>query len=90
MQEQRLEDSKISLEVELKRWQAKYNDLKGEHDGYKAKVEEQGLSLPVAHRNIREQRDKIAELQREISLKDIEIKVLTSKYELLREDYTAL
>ena len=39
-QEHRLEDSKVSLEIELKRWQAKYNDMKKEHDEYKAKVED--------------------------------------------------
>ena len=64
--------------------------MKNEFEDYKKRVEVNGLSLPHAHRNIEESSSKIDELYKTISLKEVEIKVITSKYELLKEDYSAL
>ena len=54
----------------------------------KLKINE--LSLTHAHRNIEDSKGRIDELYKELSLKEVEIKVLSSKYELLKEDYSAL
>lgn len=35
-------------------------------------------------------REKARDLEREVNVKEVEVKVMTNKYNLLREDYTTL
>ena len=35
-------------------------------------------------------RERARDLEREVNVKEIEVKVMTNKYNLLREDYTTL
>ena len=48
------------------------------------------MSLPLAQKEISLYQDKLREAKREIEVKDVEIKVLTNKYNGVREDLSSL
>ena len=80
----------MTLRDEAKRWQNKYDQLLKDYDNYRLRIEEQRRSLPVAQKEIALYQDKLREAEREIQVKDVEIKVLTNKYNGVREDFSSL
>ena len=82
--------TQMTLRDEAKRWQNKYDQLLKDYDNYRLRIEEQRRSLPVAQKEIALYQDKLREAEREIQVKDVEIKVLTNKYNGVREDFSSL
>ena len=46
--------------------------------------------MPLVQKEINELRNKVRDLEHDINLKEVEVRVITNKYNLLREDYTSL
>ena len=77
-----------TLRNEAKRWEQKYTQLLFDYESYRRGIEESKLSLPVAQREINLLQDKLKDSERDGDMKNVEIKVLQNKYNILREDYS--
>lgn len=77
-----------TLRNEAKRWEQKYTQLLFDYESYRRGIEESKLSLPVAQREINLLNDKLKDSERDVDMKNVEIKVLQNKYNILREDYS--
>lgn len=82
--------TQMTLRNEAKRWENKYHELLADFEGYKFKVEEQSISLPIMQKQNQLLKDRIRDLERDLTLMEVEKKVLTGRLETVKEDYTTL
>ena len=61
-----------------------------DYEAFRVRIDDQRGSLPIAQKEITLLKDKVREAEREVSVKTVELKVLTNKYNILREDYSTL
>ena len=54
------------------------------------RIEEQSLSLPVVQKQTTLLKERIQDLERELSVKEVEKKVLQDQLTLVKEDYATL
>jgi len=61
-----------------------------DYEGYKVRIEEQSLSLPVVSKQNHILKERIRDLERELNMTEVENKVLKNKLEIVKEDYTTI
>ena len=59
-----------------------------EHETYLRRHDDGQLNLPVAHKKINLLEGKLADAEREVEVKRVELNVLANKYNSLREDFS--